>query len=482
MFDEPLERIARVLDGETRHAEGRRVRRVVTDSREVGPGTLFVALPGETTDGHRFIAAALDQGAAGVLAESSRISEADRARTGIVLVHDTLKALGMLGAWHRNRMPVWVLAVTGSVGKTTTKDLAAAVLSQKFRTLKTQASRNAEVGLPLTLLDLESTHEVAVIEMAMRGPGQIRDLARIARPDAALITNIGLSHLELLGSQQAIAAAKSEVLDFLPGGGDAILNANDRYVDFLSGRVPDDVTVRFFSEGLKSTNTFNGDYHGLAPRPGSDPPLLGSSFDVRIPGKSRVTRAWAPLIGRHNVRNAVAAIAAGFARGVSLQQALKGLEDAEVSPMRSRLIALRDGGWLLDDAYNASSPEAMMGALNLLAELPGRRKIAVLGNMLELGPASEETHKGLGNLVAALSPDLLVTVGEHARLIGERAAEVGLAGERIVPCETNDQATATLHACHQAGDTILVKGSRGMKMETVVAALMERFGGRSGDA
>lgn len=481
MFDEPLERIARVLDGETRHAEGRRVRRVVTDSREVGPGTLFVALPGETTDGHRFIAAALDQGAAGVLAESDRIAEADRARQGVVLVQDTLKALGMLGAWHRSRLRVWVLAVTGSVGKTTTKDLAAAVLSQKYCTLKTQASRNAEVGLPLTLLDLQSRHEVAVIEMAMRGPGQIRDLARIARPDAALITNIGLSHLELLGSQQAIAAAKSEVLDFLPRGGDAILNANDRYVDFLSGRVPDDVAVRYFSEGLKSTNTFNGDYHGLAPRPGSEAPL-GSSFDVRIPGKGRPTRAWAPLIGRHNVRNAVAAIAAGFTRGVSLQQALKGLEEAEVSPMRSRLIALRDGGWLLDDAYNASSPEAMMGALNLLAELPGRRKIAVLGNMLELGPASEETHRGLGNLVAALSPDLLVTVGEHARLIGERAAEVGLAGERIVPCETNDQAAATLHARHEPGDTILVKGSRGMKMEGVVSALLESFGGRGVNA
>jgi UDP-N-acetylmuramoyl-tripeptide--D-alanyl-D-alanine ligase len=171
MFDEPLERIARVLDGETRHAEGRRVRRVVTDSREAGPGTLFVALPGEVTDGHRFIASALEQGASGVLAQAENIAEADRTRAGVVLVKDTLKALGALGAWHRNRLQVWVLAVTGSVGKTTTKDLAAAVLSQKYRTLKTEASRNAEVGLPLTLLDLQSSHEVAVIEMAMRGPG-----------------------------------------------------------------------------------------------------------------------------------------------------------------------------------------------------------------------------------------------------------------------------------------------------------------------
>ncbi len=477
MLDYPLDLIARVLDARVASADPAanlsdiRVRRVSTDSRTVHPGDLFVAIAGENFDGHAYVKTALDAGAAAALVAPDRV-------TGVgplLEVPDPLLALGTLGAWHRNRHQVTVVGVTGSVGKTTTKDLLHSVLSQAGPTLKNPGNLNAEIGVPLTLLEIRPEHRFAVVEMAMRGPGQIRYLARLARPDVALITFIGLSHMELLGSQDAIAAAKAEILDFLPLSGTAVLNAADRYFPFLSGQVHGARILPFaLSEILESEGVF-GRYLGCRPCSGSEGGgPLGSRYEVRL--GDGTCEGWLPLLGRHNVSNALAAAAVGDALGLTAAQILRGLAIAEVSGSRMACRPLSDGSLLLDDAYNASTPEAMIGALEVLHEMDGPRKIALLGSMLELGPSSEAAHQQVGEAIAQRPPQLLITVGGHATQIAASARAAGMAPELILACESKDEALAELTARRQPGDVILVKGSRGVAMETMVQMLTANSG------
>jgi UDP-N-acetylmuramoyl-tripeptide--D-alanyl-D-alanine ligase len=290
----------------------------------------------------------------------------------------------------------------------------------------------------------------------------------------AVITNIGLSHMELLGSQDAIAQAKAEVLDYLPAGGIAVLNADDRYFDFLTARVPTDARSMAFSAEEAPVDGASGSYLGVGPRPqerGSE--TLGTRFTLRPARAQSVRWAWTPLLGRHNMRNALAAAAVGHALGVSWPRINRGLAEAEISGMRMAVHRLRDGSVLLDDAYNASSPEAMIGALEVLGELDGLRKIAVLGSMLELGGAAEAAHRRVGEAVAALRPSCLITVGEHAALIGESARAAGMDAAAVLSCADNDAALAELRPMRRPGDVLLVKGSRGMAMEAVVQGLRE---------
>jgi UDP-N-acetylmuramoyl-tripeptide--D-alanyl-D-alanine ligase len=468
MLAYPLDLLARVMEA-TRPAAGDRVvRRVSTDSRKVEAGDLFFALTGENFDGHQFVAGALEKGAVGAVVAKGR---APKGVKGPVLeVADPLLALGMLGAWHRNRFPVKMVAVTGSVGKTTTKDLIASVLSLRWTTLKSPGNLNAEIGLPLTLLELRAHHQVGVVELAMRGAGQIRYLARIARPDVAVITNIGLSHMELLGSQDAIAAAKGEVLEFLPHGGIAVLNADDRYYPYLDGLRPPDTRSVAFGLDRNQREHVSGLYLGTGTHEG----VAGARFMLRGAGERTVRPAWIPLLGVHNVRNAAAAAAVGQALGMSAHRILRGLARAEISAMRMAVHPLPDGGTLVDDAYNASSPEAMIGALDVLRELPGSRKIAVLGNMLELGPGSEAAHRDVGAAAAGVAPAVLITVGDRAALIAREAVARGLPQAQVRVCADNDEATAVLAENRRAGDVVLIKGSRGMQMEAVVRRLLER--------
>jgi UDP-N-acetylmuramoyl-tripeptide--D-alanyl-D-alanine ligase len=468
MLAYPLDLLARVMEA-TRPAAGDGVvRRVSTDSRKVEAGDLFFALTGEHFDGHQFVAGALEKGAVGAVVQKGRAPMG--VKGPLLEVADPLLALGTLGAWHRNRFPVKMVAVTGSVGKTTTKDLVAAVLSQQWTTLKSPGNLNAEIGLPLTLLVLRPHHQTAVVELAMRGAGQIRYLARIARPDVAVITNIGLSHMELLGSQDAIAAAKGEVLEFLPHGGIAVLNADDPYYPYLDGLRPPDTRSIAFGMDRREREHVSGLYMG----PGAQEGVAGARFMLRGAAERTVRPGWIPLLGQHNVRNAVAAAAVGQALGLSAHRILRGLARAEISGMRMAVHPLPDGGTLVDDAYNASSPEAMIGALEVLRELPGSRKIAVLGNMLELGPESEAAHRKVGAAVAGAAPTLLITVGDRAALIAEEAVAKGLPQAQVRVCASNEEAAAQLAQVRKAGDVVLVKGSRGMQMESVVCRLLER--------
>ncbi|MCC2670514.1 MAG: MurF [Armatimonadetes bacterium] len=472
-LDYPLDLLARVLHGTLRGPGDRRVLRVCTDSRQVQPGDLFFAITGENHDAHRFVSDVLSRGGAAVV-DPRRLEGQQLPAGSLVEVPDPLLALGRLAAWHRSRFNVRMVAVTGSVGKTTTKDLVASVLSRQWNTLKNPGNLNAEIGLPLTLLQLGPQHEAAVVEMAMRGPEQIRYLAEIARPDVAVITNIGLSHVELLGSRDAIAAAKSEVLDYLPHGGTAILSADDPYFEFLSGRVPPGVRITGFGTEENAREGTSGAYLGLGPRPGErGAEALGTRFTLRLGRGQSVRWAWVPLLGRHNMHNALAAAAVGHALGISWPRINRGLTEAEISGMRMAVHRLRDGSILLDDAYNASSPEAMHGALQVLGELEGLRKIAVLGSMLELGDASAAAHEEVGRAVAAAPPSCLVTVGEKGALIAESARAAGMDEERIVACADNQEVLHQLASRRRPGDVVLVKGSRGMAMEAVVQGLRE---------
>jgi len=475
MLDYPLELVARVLEARVVSPKSAPtdaiVRRVCTDSRQIQPGDLFFALSGENFDGHKFVADALERGAVGAVVQADRGPKSPRSGPRLE-VADPLLALGQLAAWHRNRFSVQVVAVTGSVGKTTTKDLIHSILSQQSATLKSPGNLNAEIGLPLTLFELGTQHRAAVVELAMRGPGQIRYLARIARPDVAVITNIGLSHLELLGSQEGIAEAKAELLDFLPHGGSAVLNADDRFCPFLRERVPAGVQTTFF--GMDTATGVTGDYLGPGYAEGkerSPERVMGSRFILRTAKGQKVRPAWIPLLGRHNLRNALAAAAVAQALGVSWPRIHRGLAEAEISGMRMAVHRLRDGSFLLDDAYNASSPEAMFAALEVLGETSGLRKLAVLGDMLELGPATDEAHDQVGDAVAKLRPSFLITVGAHARRIAERAVGRGMSESQIATCATNSEALVCLQERRRPGDVILVKGSRGVAMESIVREL-----------
>ena len=464
MLDYRLKELTQILRAEVRGSYADlRITGVSTDSRGARAGELFFAVKGETFDGHDFVSAALEAGAVAAVVDRRRLNELSG--TGPLLgVDDPQAALGAWGAHHRSRFSLRVIGVTGSLGKTTTKDLIAAVLSQRYETLANEASLNAEIGLPLTLLRLGSQHEAAVLEMAMRGKGQIRELAEMAQPELGVITNIGMSHMELLGSQQAIVEAKAELLEALPPEGVAFLPADDDFLPLLRERAPSAITFGFNSDA---------DVRGelLPPAEGR----LGARFRLHAkrwldePLEARI-----PLLGRHNVLNALAAAAVGLYMDVPSEALLAGLAAAATSAMRMEVHERADGSVILNDAYNASSPVAMQAALDVMVEQRGRRRaVAVLGDMLELGPASEEAHQQVGRATAAAAPDLLVTVGSRAAGIAQAARESGLSGDRIIACEDNNAALAELRRRLRPGDLLLVKGSRGMAMENLVRGLLD---------
>jgi UDP-N-acetylmuramoyl-tripeptide--D-alanyl-D-alanine ligase len=462
MFEYRCSEVAAMMGGSLTGSD-RVVRGVNYDSRSTQVGDLFFALSGEHSDGHAYVAAALAAGAGAAVVNAGRLRPRGAEGGTLIAVDDPLVALGILAARHRQRFRTRVVGVTGSLGKTTTKDLIAGVLSQRSRTLKSAGNMNTEIGVPMTLLHLTAEHDAAVIEMAMRGREQIRPLARMADPEIGVITNIGLSHLELLGSQDAIAEAKAELLEELPPTGTAVLNADDPYCEFLSTRALRAVRFGFAPEADVRCE-------GIARR------TVGAAFRWSAPafGVEAATSS-VPLPGRHNVANALAAIAVGVWMKLSPEEIAAGLERAEISAMRMEVMRGPDGMLLLNDAYNASSPEAMLAALEVLAnEAQGRRQVAVLGNMLELGPASEGAHRQVGEAAArAGGPDLLVTVGDLARGIAEAAHDSGMRPEQVIACPDNASALEALRRRLQSEDVVLVKGSRGMAMEALVRGLTQ---------
>lgn len=425
---------------------------VSTDTRSIQPGDLFVALVGEKFDGHDFIAQAVQKGAAGVLVSKSVIPAlAENMPGAVVTVQDTLLALQQLASFHRSRYSIPVIAVTGSNGKTTTKDMTAAVLSRKYKVLKTEANYNNEIGLPLTLLQLTPAHEAAVVEMGMRGLGEIKELAAIALPDRGIVTNVGETHLELLGSIENIAAAKSELVESIPAGGVVVLNGDNQYVRQMSERSK----AKALTYGLTpdsdiwadNINTYENRETVFTCH------CLQDIFPVAV-----------PAVGRHNVYNALAAIAMGISLGLNCQEIREGLATFQASGMRFHIEKKADYT-LINDAYNAS-PMSMAAAIATLAEIAGGRKVAVLGDMLELGSIAEEAHRHVGELLVQHKVDIVITVGELAGNIAAAAHDGGV--KTVVACENHAQAKEKLQKLLVSNDTILIKGSRGMKMENIV--------------
>ena len=437
---------------ESRPSRTRSFRRAVTDSRQVRRGDLFVALRGEHEDGHAFVHEAAALGAAGVLVQEMPDALADA--VGVYVVPDTLAALQRLAAARRQRIPVPVIGVTGSIGKTTTKEITAAVLGARYRVLKNEANYNSEVGLPLTLLDLRPRHERAVLEMGMYGLGEIRLLCQIAQPRVGIVTNVGPSHLERLGSLEAIADAKAELVESLPPDGTAILNGDDPRVAAMAQRTRARVLLYGTSPGC--------DVRGLCP---DSRGLEGIAFTLECGGWSK--RVQTHLPGRHLLHNALAAAAAGLVEGMALDEVTTALAVAQVS-LRLTMHRARCGATILDDTYNAS-PSSMMAALDLLAELPGRR-IAVLGDMRELGALEAQGHRSVGQRAAEVA-QLIYVVGDLGRLTGEAARLAGHDGVSF--WSSKEEAAQDLRRRLEPGDTVLLKASRAMALETTLPLLMD---------
>jgi UDP-N-acetylmuramoyl-tripeptide--D-alanyl-D-alanine ligase len=384
-----------------------------------------------------------------------------------------LHALGDLANHHRLRHPVRVVGVTGSVGKTSTKDLIASVLSQKYHVLRNPGNWNNEIGVPRTLFRLGPETEIAVLEMGMRGPGQIRRLAQIAGPATGVVTNVGVAHMELLGSRAAIAAAKGELLEVLPEAGVAVLNADDDFFRLLAQKAPRaltfgvtrgaDVTGRVVGSGERGGSARMAEAGGTPALPGTLLEIWSPQFEVPV------FQARIPSPGTHHLSNALAAAAVGLLYGLSPELIASGLETAEFSGMRMERVVTAEGVVILNDAYNAS-PESMIAALAVLEQCSGRR-IAALGDMFELGPASEEGHRTVGERAARSRLDLLVAVGDRAMGIAEAAIAAGLPATRIIRCGDAAEAAQLLGDALRAGDTLLVKASRGMRLEEIVRKL-----------
>lgn len=423
---------------------------VSTDSRTTQAGELFFALSGENGDGHDYAVSASERGAAAVV-----VSDDVAASGTVVKVEDTLVALGDLAAWYRRSFRVRSVAITGSVGKTTTKEMLAAVLASKFNVLKNAGNFNNEIGVPLTIFQLQPEHEILVQEVAMRLPGEIAELAEIVRPDIGVITNIGLSHIERLITQDAIAEAKSELLEALPIEGIAVLNADDKYFEFLASKSSCPVASYGRAAGDVRAENVEIDSEG---HPSFTAVIGGVRFGVRL-----------PVVGEHNVMNALAAVVVGLCFGMTADEIVAALEAMRSQDKRANVIEAAGGYKVFDDTYNAS-PASMEGALHTLAAMDATRKIAVLGDMLELGDFAGTGHRQVGKLAAESGISILVTVGELGQAIATGAHCSGFRGE-IRQLATSDEAAAVLKGEVRPGDVVLVKGSRAMKMEAVVEAL-----------
>ena len=465
------------LKGKHPDHASRVITNAVVDSRQAIPGSLFVALAGERADGHDFIGDAFHRGARYALIHQDiddehtildlrqdvEIAELTQAIASIdpqvpicLRVDDSLKALQTIARFWRRAVDLRVIGITGSVGKSTTKEVVAGVLSQRYRTIKNPGNLNNEIGLPLTILAIGEAHQRAVLEMGFYVPGEIEFLCDIALPQVGVITIVGTVHAERAGSIAAIARGKTELVEALPPApeGVAILNNDDPLVREMAGKT--DARVLFY--GLTpEADIWADQIEGLG--------LEGISFRLHYQNESLHMRV--PLIGRHSVHTVLRAAAVGLIEGLTWQEIVDGLHSDRI---QLRLVAVRSncGALLLDDTYNAS-PESTLAALNLLDELDGN-KIAVLGDMLELGPYEARGHEMVGRRAAEVV-DELVTVGKLGVLIARAASSAGLAADRIFELENSEDAVRFLEDRLCEEDVALIKGSHGMHMDVIVSAL-----------
>jgi len=463
--------VLEVLTGKSPHWADLIIADVGIDSRTLIPGSMFVALQGETADGHDYVREAFEYGASFALIDRAvdpEIRVID-CRPGsdydldqevevpfCLQVEDTLETLQQVAREWRKRLDLRVIGITGSVGKSTTKELTTTVLKQRYRTLKNPGNLNNEIGLPMTLWRLSEGHQRAVLEMGFYIPGEIEFLCDLAQPAVGVLTTIGTVHAERAGSQDEIARGKSELVQALPPGpeGVAILNYDDERVRAMATQTQ----ARIFYYGLSpDADLWADEVEGLG--------LEGIKFRLNYQGESIYLKV--PLIGRHSVHTVLRAAAVGLVEGLSWDEIGRGLRSEHT---QLRLVAVRssNGALILDDTYNAS-PKSMLADLNLLEEMDGR-KVAVLGDMLELGRYEHQGHVKVG-IRASEVADILVTVGERAEIIARAASENRLDQKRIHSFAESTDVISFLNEFLQENDVVLVKGSRGMRMDKIVAAL-----------
>lgn len=463
MIKQAIDTIAKACGGRiVRTGSNKVIYGVSTDSRTTNEGDLFVPLVGETFDGHNFIKDAIDKGAGGILFQSKNFSLHGKTKDNVsfIEVDNTLEALQTLSRFYRNLFEIPFIGITGSTGKTTTKDMVNQVLSYKYRTLKNIGNLNNQIGMPLTLFNLDEKHEMCVLEMGMSGLGEISELAEIVRPQIGIITNIGLSHIEHLGSQENICKAKMEISNYLTDNDFLILNGDDKFLSKI--REVDSQYKKIFV-GLEETND-------LFAQNIKDYKDKGYTFDVSINDKLHKFEINQP--GMHNIYNALFAIWIGTHFSMTPKEINESFKIFEPSKMRLEIQRLNDLT-IINDAYNAS-PDSMNAALKVLGSMDGNKRIAVLGNMFEMGSHSETGHRLVGESVMSNNIDVLITVGDMARWIGEEAISKGMLDHNVYNVDNNKGAVEIVIDKVSKGDIILVKGSRGMKMDEIAMEIQER--------
>jgi UDP-N-acetylmuramoyl-tripeptide--D-alanyl-D-alanine ligase len=448
----PLSQIARFAGGSLSSGDGTVViGNVSTDSRTIKHGELFVALCGENFDGHNFVEAVAANGAAGAIVDSGWKGKVPE-NFALIRAKDTLLAYQQLAANYRKSLKLRVVAITGSNGKTSTKDFAAAVLARRFRVTKTRGNFNNHVGLPRTILEATSQDEVAVWEIGMNHPGEVAALAKVAAPDVAIITNIGVAHIEFMGSREKIAEEKGALAEAVNNEGTVILNADDPFTKGIAARARGKVILAGTTSGAIRASEIN---------------QSGSATDFTILEGAHRCRAQLPLPGLHMVQNALLAVAAGRVFGLSLEECAAGLVAAPLTKARLQVKEIQ-GVQFLDDSYNAN-PDSMKAALRTLVELDVEgQRIAVLGEMRELGGESERGHGEVGETAAALKVDHLIVIGNVAATIAEAAKRAGLENSSTVA--STAEAADLLAELATPGDLVLIKGSRAARTEQVIEA------------
>ena len=465
-----LANIFEALTGfETTIGGSKMISEAVVDSRQVIPASMFVALPGERTDGHDFISIAFQNGAQIALVQKDvsnqfptldlRAGKSEGIKTipefpFCILVEDSLKGLQTIAGFWRRKLNIRVIGITGSVGKSTTKELTAEILSQRYHTLKSQGNLNNEIGLPLSLLHLGKGHQCAVLEMGFYVPGEISLLCDIAKPQVGVITNVGTVHAERAGTQEIIARGKAELVESLPSNGWAILNYDDPWVRPMAKKT----AAQVFYYGLDpAADLWADEIEGLG--------LEGIRFKLHY--KNEILHMRVPLIGQHSVHTILRATAVGLVENLTWQEIVSGLK---LGRNQLRMVAsyTSTGALILDDSYNAS-PESTLAALNLLADMDGNR-IAVLGDMLELGPYEKSGHEMVGMRAAKVCNELVV-VGERSKITAMAARQAGMPESSIKWMSDSTQAADFLINHLQEGDTVLIKGSLGMHMSQITSTL-----------
>ena len=446
------------------------IKRISIDSRTLIPGDLFFAIIGPNFDGHDFIVEAFRKGAVGVVVckgVSTLLENKQIEKNKIIIeVKDTLSTLQDWSKHYKDKFKTFNICVTGSNGKTTTKEIIAHILSQKFSLLKSSGNYNNEIGIPLTLLQLNKLHKLLVTEMGMRGLGEIKTLTNFITPDLAVLTNIGEAHIGLLGSKDNIFKAKSELLQSLNKDGISILNRDDLYflktLEIVKNK-------KVYTFGIKNKSDIMADNVRIV----SD---KGMRFTLIVQNDMR-KEIFLPLLGRHNIYNALAAAATAFALGIELDLIEKGLSSFKPLGMHMQLSKFYKGIKILNDSYNAS-PLSVKSALETLTEVAQKnRKIAILGDMLELGEKADFYHQKIGKEVAKLSIDILITLGPGGKIIAQSSKKEGIAEERVFSFEKNEKINLAkkLLSLTKPGDFILLKGSREMKMEEIVEFLQKEY-------